>query len=55
MYLAKFHFYYLTAWGKQQAVVSKEELQERDRRRKGEAVVIELREYLQHSGSQNGL
>lgn len=35
-------------------MVSKEELQERDKRRKGENVVIELREYLQHSGSLNG-
>ncbi|KAJ4837586.1 hypothetical protein Tsubulata_009692 [Turnera subulata] len=42
------------ALGRQQAVVSKEELQERDKRRKGENVVIELREYLQHSGSVNG-
>ncbi|XP_044471916.1 ABC transporter G family member 32-like isoform X2 [Mangifera indica] len=52
--LFTFFLSYLTPWGKQQAVVSKEELQERDRRRKGETVVIELREYLQHSGSLNG-
>ncbi|CAK7334854.1 unnamed protein product [Dovyalis caffra] len=44
----------LNPLGKQQAVVSKAELQERDKRRKGENVVIELREYLQHSGSLNG-
>ncbi|KAJ7956612.1 Pleiotropic drug resistance ABC transporter [Quillaja saponaria] len=42
---------YLNPLGKQQAVVSKEELQERERRRKSESVVIELRQYLQHSGS----
>ncbi|OMO57995.1 ABC-2 type transporter [Corchorus olitorius] len=40
--------------GKPQAVFSKEELQERDRRRKGENVVTELRYYLQNSGSLNG-
>jgi len=37
--------------GRQQAVVSKDELQEREKRRKGESVVIELREYLQRSAS----
>ncbi|XP_031258876.1 ABC transporter G family member 32 isoform X1 [Pistacia vera] len=52
--LFTFFLSYLKPWGKQQAVVSKEELQERDKRRKGETVVIELREYLQHSGSLNG-
>lgn len=46
---------YASALGKQQAVVSKEELQERERRRKGQNVVIELRQYLQHSESLNGL
>ncbi|XP_050232688.1 ABC transporter G family member 32 isoform X2 [Mercurialis annua] len=45
---------YLNPIGRQQPVVSKEELQERDKRRKGENAVIELREYLQHSGSING-
>lgn len=40
--------------GKQQAVVSKEELQEREQRRKGEGVAVELREYFQHSGSRAG-
>ncbi|KAI4335797.1 hypothetical protein L6164_014407 [Bauhinia variegata] len=45
---------YLKPLGKQQAVVSKEELQERERRRKGESVVIELRDYLKHSGSLSG-
>ncbi|PPS20493.1 hypothetical protein GOBAR_AA00060 [Gossypium barbadense] len=44
----------LNPLGKQQAVFSKEELQERDRRRKGENVVTELRHYLQNSGSFNG-
>lgn len=52
--LFTFFLAHLNPWGKQQAVVSKEELQERDKRRKGENVVIELREYLQHSGSLNG-
>ncbi|XP_019439503.1 PREDICTED: ABC transporter G family member 32 [Lupinus angustifolius] len=42
---------YLNPLGRQQAVVSKGELQERERRRKGESVVIELREYLKHSAS----
>ncbi|TYH15189.1 hypothetical protein ES288_A05G022900v1 [Gossypium darwinii] len=41
------------ALGKQQAVFSKEELQERDNRRKGENVT-ELRHYLQYSSSVNG-
>jgi len=40
-----------SALGKQQAVVSKEELQERERRRKGEPTIVELRYYLQQSGS----
>lgn len=52
--LFTFFLSYLNPLGKQQAVISKEELQERDRRRKGENVVIELREYLQHSCSLNG-
>lgn len=43
------------ALGKQQAIVSKEELQEREQRSKGESVAVELREYLQHSGSRVGL
>ncbi|KAG5097429.1 hypothetical protein JHK82_047283 [Glycine max] len=42
---------YLNPLGRQQAVVSKDELQEREKRRKGESVVIELREYLQRSAS----
>lgn len=41
--------------GKQQVVVSKEELEERERRRTGENVVIELRQYLKHSESLNGM
>lgn len=47
-------FYMRTALGKQQSVVSKEELQERERRKKGETVVVELRQFLQHSGSLSG-
>ncbi|XP_058750844.1 ABC transporter G family member 32-like [Vicia villosa] len=42
---------YLNPLGRQQAVVSKGELQEREKRRNGESVVVELREYLQHSAS----
>ncbi|URE18250.1 Plant PDR ABC transporter associated [Musa troglodytarum] len=37
---------YLNPLGKQQAVVSKSELKEREKRRKGEKLVIELRSYL---------
>ncbi|RXI05820.1 hypothetical protein DVH24_017862 [Malus domestica] len=51
--LFTFFLAYLNPLGKRQAVVTKEELQERERRRKGEAVVIELRQYLQHSESLN--
>lgn len=40
---------YLNPLGKQQAVVSKEELQERDRKRKGEGLFVELRSYLHES------
>ncbi|KAF7147146.1 hypothetical protein RHSIM_Rhsim03G0245700 [Rhododendron simsii] len=42
---------YLNPLGKRQAVVSEEELQERERRKKGEPVIIQLRQFLQHSGS----
>nr|XP_023894172.1 ABC transporter G family member 32 isoform X1 [Quercus suber]XP_023894173.1 ABC transporter G family member 32 isoform X2 [Quercus suber] len=42
---------YLNPLGKQQGVVSKEELQERERGRKGEPTIVELRYYLQQSGS----
>ncbi|KAF2304583.1 hypothetical protein GH714_034054 [Hevea brasiliensis] len=52
--LFTFFLAHLNPWGRQQAVVSKEELQEKEKRRKGENVVIELREYLQHSDSLNG-
>uniref|UniRef100_A0A1J3CWN6 ABC transporter G family member 32 n=1 Tax=Noccaea caerulescens TaxID=107243 RepID=A0A1J3CWN6_NOCCA len=45
---------YLNPWGKLQAVVSKEELDEREKKRKGDEFVVELREYLQHSGSLHG-
>ncbi|KAK9268598.1 hypothetical protein L1049_000353 [Liquidambar formosana] len=45
---------YLNPLGRPQAVVSKEEMQERDKRRKGENVVIQLRHFLQHSGSLTG-
>ncbi|XP_008804056.1 ABC transporter G family member 31 [Phoenix dactylifera] len=40
---------YLSPLGKQQAVVSKEELQERDQRRKGKGHIVELRSYLHES------
>ncbi|XP_021684676.2 ABC transporter G family member 32 isoform X2 [Hevea brasiliensis] len=52
--LFTFFLAHLNPWGRQQAVVSKEELQEKEKRQKGENVVIELREYLQHSDSLNG-
>ncbi|KAK3210798.1 hypothetical protein Dsin_015504 [Dipteronia sinensis] len=52
--LFTFFLGYLNPLGNQRAVVSKEELQEREKRRKGEIAVIELREYLQHSGSISG-
>ncbi|GAV88717.1 ABC_tran domain-containing protein/ABC2_membrane domain-containing protein/PDR_assoc domain-containing protein [Cephalotus follicularis] len=52
--LFTFFLTYLNPLGKQQAVVSKEELKERERRRRGESVVIELRQFLQHSGSLSG-
>ncbi|XP_041005142.1 ABC transporter G family member 32 isoform X2 [Juglans microcarpa x Juglans regia] len=52
--LFTFFLAYLNPLGRQQAVVSKEELQERERRRKGETAVVELRHYLQHSGSLSG-
>lgn len=48
-------FLYPSALGKRQAVVSKEELKDKDMRRNGETVVIELRQYLQHSDSVAGL
>ncbi|OVA12179.1 ABC transporter-like [Macleaya cordata] len=53
-FLLTFFLTYLNPVGKRQAVVSKEELQERDTRRKGEHVAIQLREFLQHSGSLTG-
>lgn len=52
--LFTFFLAYLNPVGKQQAVVSKEELQERERRRKGETGVVELREFFQRSGSLSG-
>ncbi|XP_057500295.1 ABC transporter G family member 32-like [Actinidia eriantha] len=46
---------YLNPLGKRQAVVSEKEFQERDRRKKGgEPVVIQLRQFLEHSGSLKG-
>ena len=48
-------FSILLALGKRQAVVSKEELKDKDMRRNSEPVVIELREYLQRSDSVAGL
>ncbi|KAK1396864.1 ABC transporter G family member 32 like [Heracleum sosnowskyi] len=56
--LFTFSLTYLNPLVKQQAVVSEEELQERDNRKKGEGetkvVNIQLREYLEHSGSLTG-
>lgn len=44
-------FKYAEALGKRQAIVSKEELDDREKMRKGEPVVIQLRDFLQYSGS----
>ncbi|KAL8148056.1 hypothetical protein AgCh_005408 [Apium graveolens] len=56
--LFTFSLTYLNPLVKQQAVVSEEELQERDDRKKGDCetkvVSIQLREYLEHSGSLTG-
>ncbi|KAI3446950.1 hypothetical protein Pfo_003615 [Paulownia fortunei] len=41
----------LNPLGKRQAIVSKEELEDREKMRKGEPVVIQLRDFLLHSGS----
>ncbi|KAI5680627.1 hypothetical protein M9H77_01854 [Catharanthus roseus] len=49
--LFTFSLTFLNPLGKRQAVVSEEELQEKDVTTKGEAVVIQLRDYLQFSGS----
>lgn len=45
---------YLQPLGKRQAVISKAELEEKEKRRTGETAVIQLQEFLQHSGSLNG-
>lgn len=45
---------YLNPLGKRQAVISNAEFQELERKRRGETEVIQLREFLQHSGSLNG-
>lgn len=52
--LFTFFLTYLNPLGKRQAVISKEELQERDGKKKDENVVIELRHFLQHSASYTG-
>lgn len=44
-------FYFSSALVKHQAVVSKEDLQDRGRTKKDEPTVIQLQEYLKHSGS----
>ncbi|KAL0427048.1 UNVERIFIED_CONTAM: ABC transporter G family member 32 [Sesamum latifolium] len=41
----------LSPLGKHQAIVSKVELEDREKMQKGEPVVIQLRDFLQHSGS----
>ncbi|KAH6803219.1 pleiotropic drug resistance 4 [Perilla frutescens var. frutescens] len=41
----------LNPLGKRQAIVSKEELEDREKMRKGEPVVIQLRDFLKYSGS----
>ncbi|KAL8129568.1 hypothetical protein V2J09_018723 [Rumex salicifolius] len=52
--LFAFFLSYFQPLGRRQAVISKEELEERERRRRGEVVVVELRQFLQHSGSLTG-
>ncbi|CAK9172271.1 unnamed protein product [Ilex paraguariensis] len=47
--LFTFFLTYLNPLEKRQAVVSEEELQDRNRSRKGETVVIQLRDFLKHS------
>ncbi|XP_021835261.1 ABC transporter G family member 32 isoform X2 [Spinacia oleracea] len=49
-----FFISYLRPLGRRQAVISNTEFLEMERKRKGEAVVIQLKEFLQHSGSSNG-
>ncbi|XP_021764497.1 ABC transporter G family member 32-like isoform X2 [Chenopodium quinoa] len=49
-----FNLNYLHPLGKRQAVISNTEFIERERKKRGETVVIQLREFLQHSGSLNG-
>ncbi|XP_057537389.1 ABC transporter G family member 32 isoform X1 [Amaranthus tricolor] len=45
---------YLNPLGKRQAVISRTEFLEKERKRKDETVVIQLREFFQHSGQLNG-
>ena len=47
-------FFKLVALGRSQAVVSKEELKDKDGKKNSESVVIQLREFLEHSGSFTG-
>ncbi|KAL5729441.1 ABC transporter G member 32 [Ranunculus cassubicifolius] len=49
--LYTFFLTYLNPLGKPQAVVSKEEFQERDREGKTEGTIIQLQQFFQHSGS----
>ncbi|KAM7275604.1 hypothetical protein ACFE04_017470 [Oxalis oulophora] len=52
--LFTFFLAYLNPLGQQQATVTQEELQERERGMKGENVVTELRQFLKHSQSLSG-
>ncbi|KAL2927430.1 ABC transporter G family member 32 [Bienertia sinuspersici] len=49
-----FFLTYLNPLEKRQAVISKSEFQDIERKRRGETVAIQLREFLEHSGSVNG-
>ncbi|KVH93844.1 AAA+ ATPase domain-containing protein [Cynara cardunculus var. scolymus] len=52
--LFTFFLSYLNPLGRSQAVVSKEELKDKDGKKNSESVVIQLREFLEHSGSFTG-
>ncbi|KAI3714746.1 hypothetical protein L6452_21705 [Arctium lappa] len=52
--LFTFFLSYLNPLGRSQAVVSKEEEKDKDGKKNSESVVIQLREFLEHSGSFTG-
>ncbi|KAI3790224.1 hypothetical protein L2E82_03108 [Cichorium intybus] len=52
--LFTFFLSYLNPLGRSQAIVSKEDLKDKDGKKNSESVVIQLREFLEHSGSFTG-